>query len=79
MGKLWAFKEFNMTDIEPPFEYFTSFQTVYNCLIPSPLYHHIICVQEDMRPCAHGNDLSKINTNYPLVCLLICDVTKHTI
>ena len=31
MGKLWAFMEFNMTNIYRHFEYLISFQNIFNC------------------------------------------------
>ena len=33
MGKLWAFKEFNMPTFSRHFEYLISFQNFFNCLI----------------------------------------------
>ena len=49
MGKLWAFKKFNMADISRHFEYLISFQNFFNCLIFSYCYYHIICVSADMQ------------------------------
>ena len=45
MGKLLAFKEFNMAN----FEYLISFQNFSDCLIFSYHYYHIICVSADMQ------------------------------
>ena len=39
MGKLWAFKEFNMANISSHFEYLISFQNFFNCLIFSYQYY----------------------------------------
>ena len=49
MGKLWAFKEFNMATCSRHFEYLISFQNFFNGLIFSYHYYHIICVSADMQ------------------------------
>ena len=49
MGKLWAFKEFNMANIYRHFEYLISFQIFLKCLIFSYHYYHIICVSSDIQ------------------------------
>ena len=49
MGKLWAFKEFNLPTFSRHLEYLISFQIFFNCLIFRYHYYHTICVSADMQ------------------------------